>query len=491
MAQLIISATRQYDWPSTPVYPRQKQALPEGTALRNGSIVIAEELGRGGRGITYRASLRATGEWIAVKEFFPTSCERIGELVVPMRQASAFAGDKLRFLSGAAKMEGLNHPHIVKILSCFEENGTAYIAMELLRGRTLDAIVTGRGPLSEAVVAEVLEKAGDGLRAVHALGLLHLDIKPDNLMWLDDGNRRRVVIFDFDLVRRIETTSDRCTRALNSATGTPGYAALEQYAATSPLRPSADVYALGATAYHLLHGAPPDPAPERALREDDNIVALKPPIRDRDLRRALRHSLRLAANDRPANIDELLAELHGMPSAPASIPTLSYASDIQPVRERDLLQAAPWNEVRLQTLQCEWPIFCACCCSAADSWRVVKVDGELLEVPYCTPCLRHSSMATRATVVTVWGIAGGLALAAIGYWCSTLLLGPVGVVIHFSAMAYGALTFLRAEAMTKTSCADRKEAVQCRGHHGAKPIMGFRSKQYLAEFRVLNKGSVQ
>jgi len=138
-------------------------------------------------------------------------------------------------------LTSLNHPGIVKVYDYFEENNTAYMVMEFLRGRSLAKLVGKRGgALEEEEAVGYILKVCDALKVVHKAGYLHRDIKPQNIIVCEDG---RVVLIDFGAARAyMAGKTGRMTVILM-----PGYAPLEQYVEQAKRGAYTDIYALGAT----------------------------------------------------------------------------------------------------------------------------------------------------------------------------------------------------------------------------------------------------
>ena len=204
-------------------------ALPPETLLHDGAYRIESPLGRGGFGLTYRARDLKNERDVAIKECFPTGCERDGLNVAPSDFAARNCLESFRrgFHTQAARLKELEHPSIVALLDVFDENETTYLVMSLLDGPTLLEHVEERGPLRPDSAISHFEKLADALDAIHSAGFLHLDVKPENAILVDGSP----VLVDFDLLSEREKP-DFNTRPLSLATqiGTPGYAPLEQYA---------------------------------------------------------------------------------------------------------------------------------------------------------------------------------------------------------------------------------------------------------------------
>ena len=128
-------------------------ALPVGTRLQGGLYSVGKVLGQGGFGITYLGSDVGLKRAVAIKEFFPQvqGCSRNGTKVQPggMTTQAEYLDEKNKFLAEGQRLAQFQHPQIVKVFSLFEENNTAYMVMELLKGKTLLRIIEEHGPLEE------------------------------------------------------------------------------------------------------------------------------------------------------------------------------------------------------------------------------------------------------------------------------------------------------------------------------------------------------
>ncbi|WP_415577222.1 protein kinase domain-containing protein, partial [Deinococcus radiodurans] len=226
------------------------QTLPPGTTLQGGKYRLEQVLGQGGFGITYLGSQTQLGARVAIKELFPSgSTRQSGQYVLPPAgtDPAGWAQAKQDFTAEGRTVARFNHPDIVRVMDLFEENGTAYLVMEFLEGQTLGSAIEKRGPLPPDEVVNIAKRVLGALSVVHSAGMLHRDIKPDNI-YLDKAGR--TVLIDFGSARTFaagQTVSH--TRLV-----TPGYAPLEQYSGSAKFGPYTDIYALGATLYHALTG---------------------------------------------------------------------------------------------------------------------------------------------------------------------------------------------------------------------------------------------
>jgi hypothetical protein len=239
-------------------------ALPAGTFI--GRYRIVSVLGHGGFGITYLARDTQLGRDVAVKEYLPAALavRQDGSSVLPRSTGVAddFGWGRSRFIEEGRTLANLHEaPSIVKVFDFLEANGTAYIVMELLRGRTLEERVKADGPLLPAELPAILEPLLSGLQKVHEAGFLHRDIKPANIMLGADG---RPTLIDFGAARA--AMADR-TRTM-TAIFTPGYAAPEQFAsATARQGPWTDIYGFAATLHYAVAGRPPPSAFDRLIED--------------------------------------------------------------------------------------------------------------------------------------------------------------------------------------------------------------------------------
>lgn len=250
--------------------------LRPGTVLLRGQYVIESNLVRGGFGITYlaRDSLERI---VVIKECFPGSiCSRVDGTVRARsrRDKKQFAAIVRHFIREARRMSKLNHPRIVGVHQVFEENGTAYMALDYVEGSDLLSVLeTDPGRLHPEAVMTMLRQILEAVGYIHDQGILHRDISPDNIL-LDDQDRPTLI--DFGAARE---DASRETRALSALlTVKDGYSPQEFYLSDEPQRLSSDLYSLGATFYHLITGQAPPHSQQRlaavATRGDDPCLPL-------------------------------------------------------------------------------------------------------------------------------------------------------------------------------------------------------------------------
>lgn len=227
-------------------------ALPCGSIL-HGKYITGRVLGQGGFGITYVAQDYNTKELVAIKEYFPGAmATRTGTRSVQaynVANSDSFSFGKRIFLKEATTLSRFSgNPNIVKVHSFFEENGTAYFAMEYVKGESLKSYVRKRGgSISWQEAERILLPVMEALEAVHAQGIIHRDISPDNIALADNG---QVKLLDFGSARySMGERSQSLSVVLKH-----GYAPAEQYSRHGHQGPWTDVYAMAATFYNVLTG---------------------------------------------------------------------------------------------------------------------------------------------------------------------------------------------------------------------------------------------
>lgn len=255
---------------------------------------IMDVLGQGTFGITYKAKVEMRGAlgrldsnmYVAVKEFFMKEVNGRENSSVTSGSTSnggLFYYYRDKFEREARNLSTLSHPNIVKVLETFHANGTTYYSMEYIDGISLDKKIAqspqGRMPLTEAI--ETLKQISAAIAFMHSRNMLHLDVKPGNVMMRKDGT---AVLIDFGLSKQY-TSDGEPESSTKVGAGTPGYAPIEQasYHEGKGFPTMMDVYALGGTLFKMLTGQRPPEASEilnegfptdslRQLFIPDNIV---------------------------------------------------------------------------------------------------------------------------------------------------------------------------------------------------------------------------
>ncbi|MEZ6059392.1 MAG: protein kinase [Planctomycetaceae bacterium] len=232
---------------------------------RLGRFRLLELLGRGGMGSVFRAQDEADGTPVAVKIIRPDIARRPDALA--------------RFRREARVLEQLNNPFVTNLLEFNEDGGVPYLVMEFVAGRSLQRELKERGKLPETTAAAIMADVCRALRDAHRRGIVHRDIKPDNILLQDvepsEQPSWRVKLSDFGIARRQEDVDATRLTQIGSAIGTPLYMAPEQNEDGASADARSDVYSVGATLFHLLAGRPPFAA--RSMASLIRMHAEEPP----------------------------------------------------------------------------------------------------------------------------------------------------------------------------------------------------------------------
>src|SRR6266496_1090475 len=261
------------------------------------SYTLDGEIGRGGMGVVFKARDERLKRQVAVKVLPP-------EL--------AFREEiRIRFLREAETAARLSHPHIVPIHSVGEgPDGLVYFVMAYVDGESLAAKLKRRGRLPSDEARRVMQETADALGAAHALGIIHRDVKPDNILL--EGSRGRVVVTDFGIAKALSSTTGGATlTGTGVAIGTPHYMSPEQAAGDREIDGRSDVYSLGVVAYQMLVGELPFHAPTvpgilmKHITERAPMITDKRPELPEDLAACVMRSLEKDPEDRWPTADAL------------------------------------------------------------------------------------------------------------------------------------------------------------------------------------------
>jgi TonB family protein len=300
---------------------------PLAAGSRIDAYQIAEVVEQGRYSYTYLGR-DAAGTEVLIKELLPHEFAlRDGDTV---RSREAEDKTPLRFwlrsfLDKAVLLQKLNHPGLTRVLKQFEANGTGYYVTERIPGQTLAEILQRDGTLSEAQLRRLLAPLLSGLEQAHAVGLLHRDIRPENILVRGDDS---AVLGGFGVLRApIRFRS----RTVFSA-GAPPYAAPEEFFMAGPHGPWTDLYGLGASLWHAVTGAPPPDARSRGTGPALPPAAMAAKVRlSEPMAAAIDESLHLTAQQRPQTVTAWRAALQGESgaegaAASAAMPEEAYAS---------------------------------------------------------------------------------------------------------------------------------------------------------------------
>ena len=283
-------------------------ALPRNTIL-HGKYLVGDVLGQGGFGITYIGFDLSLEVKVAIKEYYPagSATRREGQTSVVWNsgQASQYGQQNAYegFLKEARKMAKIDQiPSIVRVRETFLENETAYIVMDYVQGETLKAMLQRNGVMKFSDCVGLLRPMMEDLDKVHAQGLIHRDISPDNIMIQLD---RRVKLLDLGAAKDLTLQREGASQLVTKK----GFSPFEQYMENGNIGPWTDVYALCATIYYACFGKLPPSALERM--EQDTLafdLPAKEPL-PRAAVQALQQGLALRVRDRTPSVRTLLDQL--------------------------------------------------------------------------------------------------------------------------------------------------------------------------------------
>lgn len=312
--------------------------LRPGTVLRE-KYMVGKVLGQGGFGITYIGLDLDLNIPVAIKEYYPVgvvmreSGDSPTVSVVTGGEDTRFEENRSRFLREAQTLARLEDvPEVVQIKNYFAANNTAYIIMGYVKGITLKDYLRRRGGrLSADECFRLLRPMMEAMDRVHALGLVHRDISPDNIMIQSNGRTR---LIDFGAAHEASGDGGRSTQAVLKH----GFAPVEQYQSRGNLGPWTDVYAMCATVYYCLTGKLPPQATDRMMGEDafdwDSIPDLTPAQRA-----VLRHGVEIHYQNRIQSMGQLCRGLFSAGAAAAQTNTGT-------VRQRGTAQQSGYQTVR-------------------------------------------------------------------------------------------------------------------------------------------------
>ncbi len=328
-----------------------------GKTLQGGKYTLEQELGRGGFGVTFKATHQYLGQVVVIKT-----------LNESLNLHPDFAYFQRRFQDEARALALCTHPNIVRVSDFFVEAGWPYMVMDYVPGPTLQEVVFLGTPLSEATAINYIRQVGEALKVVHHKGLLHRDIKPANIILRTSSTSSplvregaagggvaaregEVVLIDFGIAREFTPNSTQThTRIVSD-----GYAPLEQYLEKEKRTPASDVYGLAATLYALLTAHVPVPA---ILRDRQPMPAprdLRPDL-SAALNQAIMRGMAVEARYRPATVDEWLSLLPDphieQSNGVATKPSPTHTAATVPINVQN---AQKLPEVQQQTPQVQTP----------------------------------------------------------------------------------------------------------------------------------------
>ena len=282
--------------------------LKAGTVLAD-RYLVGESIGEGGFGITYIGLDQTLSKRVAIKEFYPSgAANRTGELsdgvVITRGREGFFQKGVERFLVEAKSVAAFSEEDgIVDVLDHFRANNTAYIVMEYLDGENLRDYINHHGRFRSGDLISLMMPVMKSLRTIHAEGIIHRDISPDNIMFTKNG---KLKLMDFGSARYYTNEERHMSVVLKK-----GYAPEEQYGSNTEQGPYTDVYALCATIYTCITGREPADSLDRlrydSLTPPSSLGISISPVHEQ----ALMHGLAVRAENRCRDMDQLIKEFSG------------------------------------------------------------------------------------------------------------------------------------------------------------------------------------
>lgn len=311
--------------------------MQAGTKLQGGKYTLDQEIGRGGFGITFKATHDFLNHVVVIKT-----------LNEKLRQHPDFAKFERQFQDEARRLATCVHPNIVRVSDFFVETGLPYMVMEYIPGDTLgEAYILPGIPLPEATAIHYIRQIGAALQVVHQNGLLHRDVKPDNII-LRQGTQE-VVLIDFGIAREFNSG----VRQTHTGMVSEGYSPIEQYLSQATRTPATDVYGLAATLYSFLTGQVPMPALLRDREQMPTPRELQPHL-SAAVNQAVMRGMAIEAKFRPQTVVEWLKLLPGdvtnhipMPMVTYAVPTIDLSAQLH---EEKLPQEKITNQKRISSL---------------------------------------------------------------------------------------------------------------------------------------------
>ncbi len=328
----------------------------QGDKLDSGRYTIIRELGTGGIGITYLAEDDQYKK-VAIKTLNKKS-----------QRANDFEKVCQNFTKEATRLRNCSHPNIVKFENEFHENNLPCIVMEYVEGEKLSDYVKKQGKLSENEALRYIKQISKALITVHEIGLLHLDINPNNI--IIRSNTLEAVLIDFGIAK--EFIADK-TQELTSVAYTRGFAPIEQYSNTGKLGAYTDIYALAATLYYMLIGYAPLSPPGRYADGKFKIDARQDNAEiSKAINQLIEIGLILQGKDRPQSINQWLQTIKNT----AISSKLKSVAGINYQNLEKQLKSGKWDEADKETTKIIFKL-----CNPENTDYLLALDFQKIPCP--------------------------------------------------------------------------------------------------------------
>jgi serine/threonine-protein kinase len=369
-----------------------------GKSLQGGKYKLDSVLGRGGFGLTFRAQQVYLDQVVVIKTLNESfwSANNLSDL-------------QRQFQDEARRLALCSHPNVVRVSDFFVEDKLPYMVMDYIPGRSLaDIVLPGpqsTGPLPVAASLDYIQQIGQALQAVHSRGLLHRDVKPQNIMIHQLTGE--AILIDFGIARELSQNPTQTHTTIVSE----GYAPIEQYLPKAQRSAATDIYGLAATLYTLLTGEIPVAAILRDRTPLTPLRQLRPDVSEA-MAQAIAHGMAIELRDRPQSVGPWLSELTGSrtglfgrtrrPTAPnanfSELPT-------QVVAPRGRVQPAVTGS---KTVAVPVP---------TEYGEAYRPDGRLPRpYPDAQPSAQNSPGCSCASVLTILSVAVLGVFAGAGFW---------------------------------------------------------------------------
>lgn len=379
-----------------------------GQQLQGGKYTIEQELGEGGFSVTYLAR-NQNEETVVIKT-----------LNDKVQHRPDFAKFQQDFLNEALRLAKCTHPHIVRVVELIQEGSLCCMVMEYIPGEDLASRVMRQGVLPEREALRYIQQIGEALIVVHNNGLLHRDVKPQNIMLREDGTE--AVLIDFGTAREFTPNLNQ----IHTALMTNYFAPIEQYDERAQCGPYTDVYALAATLYVILTGELPILAPVRAAGTPlEPPKQLNPNISDR-VNEAILAGMAFQSIERPQSVQKWL-ELLG-------VETISENPNFEDTSQQRRI--IPWSDLI---------IFFICSAISGYLLKIYSTPNLTLSVVIAADLLAVSLAAESSGWLSIltffaWAIVGVINLGWVVYlvWLTTVASAGtiIGVVAGILAAAF-------------------------------------------------------
>lgn len=380
-----------------------------GEKLQGNKYTIEKQLGEGGFSLTYLAR-NQNDQQVVIK----TLNDRV-------QHRPDFVKFQQDFLNEAVRLAKCTHPHIVRIEEMIQQGNLCCMVMEYIAGEDLASRVMNQGVIPEAEALRYIQQIGEALIVVHRNGLLHRDVKPQNIMLRADGSG--AVLIDFGTAREFTPNLNQTHTALM----TNYFAPIEQYDERAPRGAYSDVYALAATLYVLLTGELPILAPVRAAGVPlESPNQLNPSISDK-VNQALLEGMAFQARERPQSVQEWL-ELLGVTEA-----AVHFNIKKQDYNFSDQETTFPWGDLTAFFICSTLAGYLLAIYSTPDLALSVAITVDLLAVSLAA----ESSGCLSILAFLFWAIGGIINLVWAVYLAGVATVGWggtfMGILVGFFA----------------------------------------------------------